>query len=71
MLPAWLNAWLRPFWRLKPFCRNMPSVMPATAGTMAAPAMAVATWDSVTSQKFCEIRMIAEASTAQMPGNTT
>src|SRR3954451_7964238 len=71
MLPAWLNAWLRPLSALKPFCLAMPSVMPVTAGTIAALASDCATCENVTAQKFCEIRMIADASTTQMPGITT
>ena len=71
MLPAWLNAWLRPLSALKPFCLAMPSVMPVTAGTIAALASDCATCENVTAQKFCEIRMIADASTTQMPGMTT
>lgn len=42
-----------------------------TAGTIAALASDWATWENVTAQKFCEIRMIADASTTQMPGMTT
>src|SRR3954464_2618176 len=45
--------------------------MPVTAGTIAALASDCATWEKVTAQKFCEIRMIADASTTQMPGITT
>ncbi|MGY2932449.1 glyoxylase-like metal-dependent hydrolase (beta-lactamase superfamily II) [Bradyrhizobium sp. GM6.1] len=71
MLPAWLKAWLRPLSALKPFCLAMPSVMPVTAGTIAALASDCAICENVTAQKFCEIRMIAEASTTQMPGITT
>src|SRR3954453_18348565 len=71
MLPAWLNAWLRPLSALKPFCLAIPSVMPVTAGTIAALASDCATCENVTAQKFCEIRMIADASTTQMPGITT
>ena len=71
MLPAWLKAWLWPFCRLKPAWRTMPSVMPETAGPIAAPAIAVATWDSVTSQKLCESKTMPEAITVQMPGMMT
>lgn len=71
MLPAWLKAWLRPFSALKPFCLAMPSVMPVTAGTIAALASDCATCENVTAQKFCDSRMIAEARTTQMPGMTT
>ena len=49
----------------------MPSVMPETAGPIAAPATAVATWDSVTSQKLCERKTIPDAITVQMPGPRT
>src|SRR4051794_37143712 len=45
--------------------------MPVPAGTIAALASDCATWEKVTAQKFCEIRMIADASTTQMPGMTT
>ncbi|MEY9138313.1 hypothetical protein ABIE79_009840 [Bradyrhizobium diazoefficiens] len=45
--------------------------MPVTAGTIAALASDCATCDNVTAQKLCEIRMIADASTTQMPGMTT
>jgi len=51
MLPAWLKAWLRPFCRLKPFCLTMPSVIPVTAGTIAALASDCAIWEAVTAQK--------------------
>ena len=49
----------------------MPSVMPLTAGPMAAPAMAVAICEADTSQNDCESRITAEASTVQMPGTMT
>ena len=45
--------------------------MPATAGPIAAPAMAVAICEAATGQKPCESRMIAEARTVQMPGMMT
>src|SRR3569833_338515 len=60
-----------PFWRLNPDCPNMPRVMPATAGPIAAPAIAVATCDSATGQNDCESRMTAEANTVQPPGAAT
>src|SRR6516164_828447 len=71
MLPAWLKAWLRPFCRLKPRCPTMPSVMPVTAGTIAAPAIEVATCEAATAQKFCEARMMEEAATTAIPGTIT
>ena len=71
MLPAWLNAWLRPFCALKPFCRTTPSVIPATAGPIAAPAIAVATWLTVTTAQACDHRIRKDASTVQMPVTTT
>src|SRR3954453_20338915 len=71
MLPAWLNAWLRPLSALKPFCLAMPSVMPVTAGTIAALASDCATCENVTAQKFCEIRMNRDAGTPQSAGMTT
>ena len=43
----------------------MPSVMPVTAGTIAAPAIAVATCEPATAQKFCQSRMIEEAAKAR------
>ena len=49
----------------------MPSVMALTAGTMAAPAIAVATCEVATSQNSCESSTIAEAATVQMPGMIT
>ena len=49
----------------------MPSVMPFTAGPIAAPATAVATWDRLTSQKLCDSRMMVEAATVQIPGTMT
>jgi hypothetical protein len=49
----------------------MPRVMPFTAGPIAAPAIAVATWDTDTSQNCCESRITAEAKTVQIPGMTT
>jgi hypothetical protein len=49
----------------------MPSVIPLTAGPIAAPAIAVAIWETATNQKFCERRMTAEASTEQTPGMIT
>ena len=49
----------------------MPSVMPLTAGPIAAPAIAVATCDAATSQKLCDSRMIIEARTVQIPGTMT
>src|SRR5579864_2038334 len=58
-LPAWLYAWLMPVWRANPDCRNMPSVMPLTAGPIAAPAMAVATCDSAIGQNDCDSRITA------------
>ena len=45
--------------------------MPDTAGPIAAPATAVATCDSVTSQKLCESKTMPEAITVQMPGMIT
>jgi hypothetical protein len=45
--------------------------MPDTVGPIAAPAMAVATCDTVTSQKFCDSRMIPDAITVQIPGMMT
>lgn len=45
--------------------------MPVTAGTIAAPESAVATWEAATSQKLCDSRMIPEATTVQMPGMMT
>ena len=45
--------------------------MPATAGPIAAPAIAVATCETATSQKFCDRRMIIDASTVQTPGTIT
>jgi hypothetical protein len=42
--------------------------MPDTAGPIAAPAIAVETCDSVTSQKLCESRTMPDAITVQMPG---
>src|ERR1700722_10048145 len=45
--------------------------MPDTAGPIAAPAIAVATCDIVTSQKFCEIRIRPDAVTVQIPGMIT
>jgi hypothetical protein len=56
---------------LKPFCFTIPSVMPVTAGTIAALASDCATCEAVTAQKFCETRMMADAATTQMPGITT
>ena len=49
----------------------MPSVMPLTAGPMAAPAMAEAICEADTSTNDCESRMTADASTVQMPGTIT
>ncbi|MDX3966929.1 MAG: hypothetical protein QHD01_10070 [Bradyrhizobium sp.] len=49
----------------------MPSVIPVTAGTIAALASDCAICENVTAQKFCEIRMIPDARTTQMPGMTT
>ena len=60
-----------PSCRLKPACLNIPSVMPLTAGPTAAPAMAVATCESATGQKDCQIRMMAEAAIEKKPGITT
>ena len=71
MLPAWFQAWLRPFCALKPFCRTMPSVMPATAGPIAAPAIAVAIWLAVTTTPDCDQRIRKDASTVQMPVTIT
>ncbi len=45
----------------------MPSVMPATAGPIAAPAIAVATWDAATSQNSCDSSTIPDATTAAIP----
>ena len=56
-----------PFCRLNPESRNIPSVMPVTAGAMAAPAIAVATCAIATVQKDCESRMNAEANTVHAP----
>jgi len=42
-----------------------------TAGTMAAPATAVAICDVATTQNCCDARMIADPSTMQMPGKIT
>jgi hypothetical protein len=49
----------------------MPSVMPVTAGTIAALATEVATCDAATAQKPCDSRMITEADTTAMPGTMT
>jgi hypothetical protein len=56
-LPAWLKAWLRPFCRLKPRWRAMPSVIPVTAGPIAAPAMAVAICDPAMTQKLSNVAL--------------
>jgi hypothetical protein len=45
--------------------------MPVTAGTIAAPAIAVAICEAATSQNACESRASAEATTVQMPGMMT
>ena len=45
--------------------------MPVTAGIIAAPATAVAICENVTTQKSWDSKMIAEASTVQMPGKMT
>lgn len=71
MLPAWFQAWFLPFWTLKPFCLTTPRVMPATAGPIAAPAIAVAIWLAVTTSADCDNRMRKDASTVQMPVMTT
>ncbi len=71
MLPAWFQAWLRPFCALNPFWRTMPSVMPVTAGPIAAPAIAVATWLTVTTSPACENRIRNDAITVQMPVTMT
>lgn len=49
----------------------MPSVMPVTAGPIAAPAMAVAIWLAVTTTHDCDHRMRKDASTVQVPVMTT
>ncbi len=49
----------------------MPSVMPVTAGTIAEPAIEVAICEAATAQKFCQIRMMEEATTTAMPGTMT
>ena len=56
---------------LKPACLTMPSVMPLTAGPIAAPAIAVATCDVATSQNSWLNSTMADASTVQMPGMMT
>ena len=71
MLPAWLKAWFRPFWRLKPCCLAMPRVMPATAGPIAAPAMAVAIWEPAITQKCCDSQISEEARTVNSPDRMT
>jgi hypothetical protein len=71
MLPAWFQAWLRPFWLLKPRWRKTPSVMPTTAGPMAAPAMAVATCEPATGQNRWVSSRMADASTVQTPETMT
>jgi hypothetical protein len=45
--------------------------MPVSAGPIAAPATAVATCDSATTQKTCDAKMIIEARTVQMPSMMT
>ncbi len=42
--------------------------MPDTAGPIAAPAIAVATCESVTNQKLCESKTMPDAISVQMPG---
>ena len=71
MFPAWFQAWFCPFCALKPFCRTTPRVMPATAGPIAAPAIAVATWLIVTTRPDCDSRIRNEAITVQMPVTIT
>ncbi len=71
MLPAWFQAWLRPFCALKPFCRTTPSVMPVTAGPIAAPAMAVATWLTPTTMPVCDQRIRKDARTCRCRYDTT
>ena len=46
----------------------MPSVMPVTAGTIAAPAIEVAICEAATAQKFCHSRIMDEAATTATPG---
>ncbi len=45
--------------------------MPVTAGPIAAPAIAVATWLTVTTQPDCENRIRNDAITVQMPVTIT
>ncbi len=71
MLPAWLNAWLTPICLLKPDWWTMPSVMPLTAGPIAAPAIAEAICEADTRTNDCDSRITADASTVQTPGTTT
>jgi hypothetical protein len=57
--------------RLNPFCRTIPSVIPVTAGTIAAPAIEVAICEAATAQKSCHIKMMEEAATTATPGKMT
>jgi hypothetical protein len=49
----------------------MPSVIPTTAGPIAAPAIAVATCEPAITQKLCEIQIKAEARTVNNPDRIT
>ena len=49
----------------------MPRVIPITAGPITDPAIAVATCEILTSQKFCEKRMMADAMAVNMAEITT
>ena len=63
MIPGLVAA----FCALKPFWRTIPSVIPMTAGPMAAPATAVAIWLVATQTQDCEASTAKDARMVQMP----
>jgi len=63
-----IEHFVAPVLPVKALLTTMPSVMPATVGTIGEPATELAICEIVTKQRFCKARINVDAATTLKPG---